>query len=393
MRPFSEIPPRQWLYGQHLIRGFLSLTVAPGGVGKSSMLVVEAMAMATGRPLLGDKPHMPLRVWYWNGEDPREEIERRLAGAAIHYGISPADIGDRLMVDSGRDIPINLATESRTGVVIDRWKSDALIDAIKATRVDVLVIDPFVTSHSVPENDTTAMNAVVSELRSIADATGCAIDLVHHTSKAGAMNAGEFGILASRGAGAVIDGVRSARLLERMTAKETARYGVEDEAVTYFRVTQGKPNLALPGRPVWRRMVGVRLGNGRDSWEEGDVVGVCTEWNEPEALAGFSPHDFKKVQDALRDAAKDFKASERADDWIGYRVAEAMGLDVGRGLKKERRSPLQNRARVKARALISRMQEANALVVKEFHDSRNGRPIKVVTLGDPVTGDDFATLT
>ncbi|MBX9829321.1 MAG: AAA family ATPase [Xanthobacteraceae bacterium] len=42
----SEIPRRDWLYGHHLIRRFLSATVAPGAVGKSSLLLVEALAMA-----------------------------------------------------------------------------------------------------------------------------------------------------------------------------------------------------------------------------------------------------------------------------------------------------------------------------------------------------------
>ena len=33
----SLLPRRQWLYGQHLIRGYLSLLVAPGGVGKTAL--------------------------------------------------------------------------------------------------------------------------------------------------------------------------------------------------------------------------------------------------------------------------------------------------------------------------------------------------------------------
>ena len=36
--------------------------------------------MATARNLLGEQPEERLRVWYHNGEDPREEIDRRLVG-------------------------------------------------------------------------------------------------------------------------------------------------------------------------------------------------------------------------------------------------------------------------------------------------------------------------
>src|SRR5690349_16778256 len=73
----STIPPRRFVYGRHLIRQFVSTTFAPGGVGKSSLGFAEALAMASGRPLLGVEPAGRLRVWIWNGEDPFEELQRR----------------------------------------------------------------------------------------------------------------------------------------------------------------------------------------------------------------------------------------------------------------------------------------------------------------------------
>jgi hypothetical protein len=43
--------------------------------------------MVTGRNLLNAKPKGQLRVWYWNGEDPMEELQRRFAAVALHYGL------------------------------------------------------------------------------------------------------------------------------------------------------------------------------------------------------------------------------------------------------------------------------------------------------------------
>jgi hypothetical protein len=91
--PFSwidpvQIPKREWLYGRHLIRRFPSATIAPGGFGKSSLIVTEALAMVTGRPLLGDQPAGRLRVWQINLEDPEDELQRRVAAAALHHGMS-----------------------------------------------------------------------------------------------------------------------------------------------------------------------------------------------------------------------------------------------------------------------------------------------------------------
>jgi hypothetical protein len=33
-----------------------------------------------------------LRVWYWNGEDPKEETERRIAAILLHFKIPPEEI-------------------------------------------------------------------------------------------------------------------------------------------------------------------------------------------------------------------------------------------------------------------------------------------------------------
>lgn len=86
-RDEREIEPRRWLYGKHLLRKFLSVDVAAGGIGKSSVKVVEALAMTSGRSLLRkDVPEGPLRVWLYNLEDPFEETERRLHAALNHYG-------------------------------------------------------------------------------------------------------------------------------------------------------------------------------------------------------------------------------------------------------------------------------------------------------------------
>jgi RecA-family ATPase len=94
------------------------LTVAPGGTGKSSVIAVEALAMATGRTLLQDKPHHRARVWLWNGEDPADELQRRITAAAMHYKIAPEAFADHLFVDSGRQTKMVIARAERNGVTI-----------------------------------------------------------------------------------------------------------------------------------------------------------------------------------------------------------------------------------------------------------------------------------
>ena len=69
----ATLPPREWLYGKHYQRRTVSATIAPGGFGKTSLCMVEAVAMATARNLLGEQPSERLRVWYHNGEDSKDD--------------------------------------------------------------------------------------------------------------------------------------------------------------------------------------------------------------------------------------------------------------------------------------------------------------------------------
>ena len=72
-----------------VIRKFLTAIVAPGGSGKSSLVIAELLEMVSGKPLLTGRNAKPLRVWYLNIEDPRDEIDRRIAAACIAYKLDP----------------------------------------------------------------------------------------------------------------------------------------------------------------------------------------------------------------------------------------------------------------------------------------------------------------
>lgn len=276
----ANIPKREWLYGTHLIRKFVSATVAPSGVGKSSLIIAEALAMASGKPLLGITPKGQSRVWLWNGEDPLDELQRRVAAVMLHYGLAQEDVGDRLFLDSGRNLEIILAASNRDGTVIARPVAEALIRTITANRIDVMQVDPFVSSHRVSENDNGAIDMVSKQWAKIADTTGCAIDLVHHVRK---LNGAEITVEDSRGAVSLIATSRSARALTKMQKAEATKLGITDRWQRFFRFGDGKNNLAPPSGEGalahgWMEIVSVGLGNGSgsglDRIMDGDSVGV-----------------------------------------------------------------------------------------------------------------------
>lgn len=319
----KDIPKREFLYGTHLIRKFGSAKFAAGGVGKSALALTEAIAMATDRALLGIAPRQRCRVWYWNGEDPREETERRIAAICLKHGITAEDLEGWFFYDSGRDQPIVIAEQTKTGSVIAQPVVRALVKAIFDDKIDVLIIDPFVSCHRIVENDNPAMDMVAKQWTAIADETNTAIELIHHTKKTGGADAT---VEDGRGAVALLAAVRSAQVLNKMTPDEGAKAGVDNHR-QYFKVENGKANLAPPPEGKdWYHIVGVPLGNGGGFLDSGDNVGVVTAWQWPDPLDGVTGGDFDRAAVAIR--AGRWRESSQAKDWVGWPIARALGFDL-----------------------------------------------------------------
>jgi hypothetical protein len=325
----ATMPRREWLYGTHYIRRFVSATVAPSGVGKSSLGIVEALAMAAGKPLLGVQPKGKFRVWIWNGEDPLEELERRIAAGMLLHGLTPEDIGDRLFVNSGRDMPVVLAHQGRDGAVIHRPVQQAIVGTLQREAIDVSIIDPFVSSHQVSENDNGAIDLVTKEWARIADMTNTSVELVHHVRK---LNGGEITVEDMRGAVALLATSRSARALARMTKSEGTKLGLEAMARRLFRFADAKNNLALPAdaETLWFELASVNLDNGPGEGLarafDGDSVGAVRAFTLPTA----SPVTADEQEQVLRLVkAGEWRRDQRSGDaWIGVPVAQGLGLDI-----------------------------------------------------------------
>lgn len=338
----STIPQRQWLYGKHYIRQFVSATIAPGGLGKSSLVIAEALAMATGRNLIGHQPSEPLRVWLINGEDPYVELERRIAAVALHYSIKGDDIGDRLFINSGRDTDFIIAKTIRESTVMIKPNYDALKQQIISNKIDVLTVDPFISSHSVSENDNNAVDFVVKTWNKLAQETNCAIELVHHARKG---NGNETTVDDARGAKALTDAARSVRLLNRMTSDQAKDANIAaDKAQDYFRVNNGKANLSRASHGgEWYEVQGVPLKNGgtitvgnANVASPGDSVGVVKSWPWPATASQIEADIIDHVQSIVRGG--NYRASEQSPDWVGYVIGSCFGYDKVKGHATNKRA-------------------------------------------------------
>jgi RecA-family ATPase len=279
LRPFvsfdpATLPPREWLYGKHYQRRTVSLTAGPGGMGKSSLVLVECIAMATGRALLNEQPMERLRVWVHNGEDPLIEIHRRVAAICLHYGIPQTELEGYLWLTSGTEFPLRVA-KGYTNLEINDGLVRQISNVIGENQIDLAAFDPLVTLHSVSEGDPGKMDTVIRVFASIADEHDAGIELNHHVRKPAAGIESDIDLHDIRGAMAITDAVRAARVLNRMNKGDAENAGVSEiTRLAYFRVDKAKGNYSPAQAAVWRRFINVPLPNT-------DEEGVVTPWDFP----------------------------------------------------------------------------------------------------------------
>jgi hypothetical protein len=323
----STIPLRDWIYGRTLLRGIVSMTIASGAVGKTSLKIVEALALATGRPLLGHDVPKCSRVWLFNLEDDLIELRRRVTAAMMHYKIKPEDIGDRLLIEGEKSLVIT-KTDKLGGTKINAPVVGALVKAIQVREIDVLIVDPFVSSHDASENDNGAMDKVMKQgWIPVARQGGCSVNLCHHTTK---VDAGTATAMSGRGGGAVVNAGRSAQVLNPMSVDEAKAAGLESPA-GYFSASNDKENLTPQTRlRDWYKMESVSLGNGGTgnlSVLRSDSIGVVTRWDWP-TNASFTEDVTDKQLQAIKNWLKigEHRKDVQANNWAGYAVAKVLDL-------------------------------------------------------------------
>jgi RecA-family ATPase len=331
---WSQIPRRRYIYGKFLTRGFAALTVATGGVGKSMLTIVEAISIATGRPLLKEWVHEPCNTWLFNLEDPQDELTRRIMAVCKLYDVSKSDLDGRFFVNSGLDTPLTIVEQPREGIVIVRPVVDELMATIRANNIGCLVIDPFVSCHTAEENDNGAIDAIAKTWAKLAKDTNCAIHLVHHSKK----TSNAVAVDDARGASALLAAVRTARTLNRMTDKEAKEADIQENRNAYVRIDDGKANLSpLSDKATWFRLESVCLENGDGgSLDLGDSVGVPTPWSWPEPHK-VNDEETTKALEALRAVDGHLRENHTAREWCGHEVAKAFGLVASKGSAEKKR--------------------------------------------------------
>jgi hypothetical protein len=314
--PFAEadrIPRREFLYGQHYLKGKLSCTIAAGGMGKSSLHIVDAIAMALSRGLLGLEPLRRLRVLLWNGEEDFDELLRRIHAVCQHYQLDFRQLDGWLFPLSGLEHPIEMG--------INDPKKLTWIEAFdEGYSIDVALFDPLANMHALPEAKPEIFANLALQWNRLAKRLGISVDIAHHTRKQQAGSEAERSADDARGGGSLINAARAVRVFNHLDKNEAEKAQIKlAERKSYIRVSADKMNYTRSGEEQTFRIVEQTISNG-------DAVGVITPWRQPGTMDGVSMQQCETIW--KRVAQGSWRLDARSPQWVGTMVAEVCQLDA-----------------------------------------------------------------
>ncbi len=197
----------------------LALVAAAGGTGKTSMLLYEAVHIALGRSLWGNRVVTPGRTLFVTAEDSRELFAARLREIIEAMGL---DEYERCIVRESIDVwdvsgdMVRLAELDAGGNIVLTDLPDRIIEAYRNTGLVQVVMDPCISFGPGERIVNDGEQAIVTACRRVMRGLGCCVRLIHHSGKANARN-GNLDQYASRGGTALPDGCRMVAILSSAT--------------------------------------------------------------------------------------------------------------------------------------------------------------------------------
>lgn len=227
--PPAETP---WLIRDFIPEGQTGQMIGDGKIGKSSMLIQIAVAVASGiskAPFFIDTPNSVLIV---NVEDPSEQIHAKVYHQAKHFdGIDLGLIKANLHIADGlgKIGPLMLLGPNKAPIQSDYGKDlEALIHRHKPKLV---ILDTKSRLYGLDENNNDHATQWLFQLERIAREVNCSFLIAHHTGKGQSKQTG-------RGASAFDNNTRFRIILTSMNEATASKFGVEqDELENLFLMT------------------------------------------------------------------------------------------------------------------------------------------------------------
>ncbi|UZR29777.1 AAA family ATPase [Methylococcus mesophilus] len=237
--------------------------IAPGGTGKTTILLHEAVSIALGRDVWGMVTRAPGWTLIVTAEDPREALAARLREIMDAMELQPPErriVLDRVRVWDVTGLDVRLV-HAAGGSIFAGGLVDRIVNAYRDDPPVMVVFDPLVSFGASEESVNTNEQALITAARRIVRGLGCCVRLVHHTGKAVARDR-TLDQYAGRGGSALADGARMVAVLQPYALERggthrpppTLRHEPDTNIVALARpkLSYAKPNLPI----IWIKRAG-----------------------------------------------------------------------------------------------------------------------------------------
>jgi hypothetical protein len=358
-RAIIDIPPRQWAYGRFLLFGSAAVIGAVDGGGKGAIAVVIALAMITGKPLLGERIWRTGAVAIVTYEDDEIEWHRRIAAACDHHKLDYEDVLAKVHFIRKPGDRVTFAAQHDGKVIFP--DGGEIIDQLKAIGAVLLIVDPFNHAHNLDDGNNNAMMAkVAGELSNVAHQSGAAVLVLHHLRKGATGQPDDL-----MGATSLRATFRSCLILARM-APDLAKKMTIADGWRYIHVAGSKENYAPPPeRATWFKLIGVPLSNGTTDYPDGDNVAVATIWQPRALFEGMDSTTLAAVFAELRQTVHGPNKQAKNTPWAGKAL-------IGIGGRNEH----------EAGRIVAAWLESGVLTKGDFYHAPSKHTVQRVTLDE-----------
>lgn len=240
-RKLASIPRDFVLPG--LPAGKLAVLSAPGGTGKSFLLLEIALSVASGEPIVaGIVPDAAGPVRYISFEEDEADLTNRLVALFQTFPINPPVETFFCSALEGENLPLLKNSEKNEEAI------KYLENICEGMRL--VVLDPLSRLHESDENSNSEMKKVMQVLISVARKTRCAIVVAHHTSKSAVMNGQGSLQQSARGASCLVDDPRLVCTLSRRSIPLDKKSQDEEDDDQRLVLTWAKMNGCRPIKPL-----------------------------------------------------------------------------------------------------------------------------------------------
>jgi GNAT superfamily N-acetyltransferase len=202
--------------------------VAPGGTGKTTLAIFEAIHIILGRPLWGRLVKKPGKVLFLTAEDSRQIVESRLNLICAAMGLSLAEleiVADGFYIEDLSMINARLVGIDPKGAVRSTKLVVEIIERYSGLGISLCHLDPASLLGPGEASGNDGMSELMRVSRRIAMSLRAAAQIVHHVSQAVARG-GIVDQYAARGGTAFADNSRGQRQLVRIRDREYEFNGV-----------------------------------------------------------------------------------------------------------------------------------------------------------------------